>query len=56
MAIKLTLEEIQILKESLHYSVKKVRESSISTYEQRNSKINELQELKSKLTAMAKEL
>ncbi len=52
--MKLTKAEIAMLKESLEFGIYNVRNGSAS-YEQREAKINEMQALARKLTAMSKE-
>ena len=59
MKIQLTVKELAILKESLRYSIMNVQDSpnhSHETYPQKREKLNELEDLKSKLSKMAKEM
>lgn len=59
MKTQLTLKDIGILKESLRYSIDKVENSpnhSHETYPQKRKTLDELGELKSKLSEMAKEI
>ncbi|MEL6695079.1 MAG: hypothetical protein AAFP89_02510 [Bacteroidota bacterium] len=55
----LTIKDIEILKESLRYSISRVENSSDHNYETypiKGDKINELQALKAKLSEIAKEI
>jgi len=59
MEKQLTIKDIQLLKESLSYSISRVENSPSHTHETysiRRDKINELQELKAKLREMTKEI
>lgn len=59
MAIQLTIKDIEILKESLRYLILRVEESknhTHETYPQKREKINEFEELKSKLAELTKEM
>jgi hypothetical protein len=53
-SMKLTKGEIALLKESLELGIQDVRNES-APYEQRESKINDMQALSRKLTKMDKE-
>ncbi len=59
MENQLTIKDIESLKESLSYSILNVENSpnhNHETYPMKRDKINELQELKAKLSEIAKEI